>query len=143
MRCFHCVKWNCLDAFSATQHRESAFIARRVSPPLLASSSRAISRATRSLFFFIVYFFAPRISACIRLNICARPSRTRHELCRACARVERDESVFLRERAFDRLRKYARNSPLRTSESERSESARSLYLLFYNDASTQCAPLRA
>lgn len=70
--CFHCVKWNCLDAFSAfqrTQRERTAFTASSPSLsshytflPSLPHPDPTISR--NALFFFIVYFFAPRIPTC-------------------------------------------------------------------------------
>lgn len=119
--CFHCVKWNCLDAFSAfqrAQRNRAAFIASSLSLSLSSlvrfsssSSSSGPDDFPQRALFFIVYFFAPHIPTCTLQHHLSEaepgPGTLVCELRRAC---------FLRERARCSIeQKYAWNSSLSPS----------------------------
>lgn len=120
--CFHCVKWNCLDAFSAfqrTQRERTSFysvLSFSLRPTTLFSSSSGPDNFPQRapFFFYRLLFRAPHSHVyppASSKRSRAGPGALVCELRRAC---------FLRERAWCSIeQKYARNSSYPSSPSLR------------------------
>lgn len=113
MLCFHCVKWNCLDAFTRLPTpSQSAFTASP--PPPLPPHSRNTPAISRDCFSF--FFLSPTFSRGAPEPAKAEPSRAESGI-RARARAF-ENRTRVRERMFPRGRAWMYSSRMPERERE-------------------------